>query len=479
MGRPYGLMPVGAPALINLLRENDVPVKGISYPLERQLNPAFDLGDWLKRQHGARLIMIDLHWYEHTYGAIKVAQVCKRVLPTAKMVVGGFTASAFSKKILGDFSAIDFVIRGDAEIPLLQLALHLTDADGSPRLQAIPNLSHRRNERIVENARTYCAASDDLDRLNFADLDFLEHADQYYMHEYIVTDVEAARRALDGSPFRGRWVGIARGCWHECSFCGGCESAQEALAGRTGVVARSPEKVLGDLRRLQNNGVHQASLSHDIAEMGEDYWDELFQGMRHNGLEIGIYNECFQVPSPDFIETFARSVDMEHSCLALSPLSGSEAVRRLNGKRYTNDQLFHLLDYLNFYNIPIFVYFSLNLPGEDEGAFEETLELAKRIYDHYPSSLLKILTSCHTIDPLSPMSKRPGEYAVTVDLSTFEDYYEYCRQTQFGGPDARTSRHRGFEMDDPDARSVASMAEKWDAARKGREQSWWLVPPSW
>ena len=43
-GRAYGVIPVGLPALINLLRANGIEVKGISYPLERQLNPGFQLG---------------------------------------------------------------------------------------------------------------------------------------------------------------------------------------------------------------------------------------------------------------------------------------------------------------------------------------------------------------------------------------------------------------------------------------------------
>jgi radical SAM superfamily enzyme YgiQ (UPF0313 family) len=94
-----------------------------------------------------------------------------------------------------------------------------------------------------------------------------------------------------------------------------------------------------------------------------------------------VYNEFFQMPSHAFVEDYVRSVDMAHSCVALSPLSGNERVRRLNGKHYSNDQLFDMLELLGRLKSYIFVYFSLNLPGEDSRTFEETLELAQSIYE--------------------------------------------------------------------------------------------------
>ncbi|MCJ7548445.1 MAG: SEC-C domain-containing protein, partial [Anaerolineae bacterium] len=70
MGRPYGLIPMGVPALANVLRAAGIEVRGISYPLERELSRGFDLRRWLRAQPQARVVLIDLHWYEHSYGAI-------------------------------------------------------------------------------------------------------------------------------------------------------------------------------------------------------------------------------------------------------------------------------------------------------------------------------------------------------------------------------------------------------------------------
>ncbi|HNT74706.1 MAG TPA: radical SAM protein [Anaerolineae bacterium] len=484
LGRPYGLMPLGLPALVNLLRQNGIEVRGLNYPMEKKLAPAFDLRRWLKAQRSrARLILIDMHWYEHTYGAISVAQVCKEVLPEAWTVLGGLTASGFARDILVDFAAVDFVIRGDAEMPLLKLAQRLLAdpqrSDAILDFGDIPNLSYRQDGGVVETPQTYCAAAADLDRLNFADIDFLEHHEEYFIHEYIVTDLQVARQTVDKSAFRGRWLCTARGCKFECSYCGGCQSAHKMLAGRDGIVPRSPEKVVEELGRLAENQVIQASMSYDIAELGEAYWRKLFSLLRKSGVRIGLYNEFFQLPPAGLIKDFARSVDMTHSCLALSPLSGNERVRRLNGKRYTNRELLDLLDALNLHNVSIFVYFSLNLPGENETTLEETIALARQICDVYPTSLLKILNSCHTVDPLSPMQQHPEKYDITVSMTTFRDFYNYCRETQLAAPEARTGAWRGFTATTVEGCSLKVMADKWDAARQGHESCWWPIPPSW
>jgi hypothetical protein len=468
MGRPYGLMPVGVAALVNVLRENGIAVTGLNYPMETKLNPAFDLAGWLKKRPGVRVILIDMHWYEHCYGAISVARTCKEVLPKAWTVIGGLTASGFAREILAEFPEVDFVIRGDAERPLLELAQRLLQggartsggASTAPLLEGVPNLSYRDGGRIVENEQTYTAATEDLDQLNFVDIDFLEHHDQYYVHEYIVSDLQRVRATEDTSGYRGRWLCNARGCKYECSYCGGCHSAHQALAGRRG-------------------GVIQASLSYDLAELGEAYWREFLSGLRDRGVRIGLYNEFFQLPDRRFIAEFAESVNREHSCVALSPLSGSEKVRRLNGKFYSDEELFMVLSNLEQYRISVFCYFSLNLPGENEQTMQESVDLAERIYQFYPPTLLKILTSSHTMDPLSPMSVRPAKYGIDVSMSSFMDYYAYCRDTQLAAVEARGEAHRGFVPSDPGARSLETMADVWDRARQGRESSWWPVPPGW
>ena len=41
-GRPYGLMPMGVPALVNLLRDNGISVRGVNFPMEKRLRIAIE-----------------------------------------------------------------------------------------------------------------------------------------------------------------------------------------------------------------------------------------------------------------------------------------------------------------------------------------------------------------------------------------------------------------------------------------------------
>ena len=483
MGRTYGLMPVGVAGLVNVLRANGIPVRGLNYPLERQLDKNFDLKKWLAARRGVRIILIDLHWYEHSYGAINIAQLCKQEMPWAWIVLGGLTASGFSREILERFPEIDFIIRGDAETPLLELVRRLlktgSRSEALAKLKDIPNLSYRGEAGIADNMQLYTASPEDLDALNFVDIDFMEHYQEYYVDEYVVKDIDQALDALKTKPFWGRWLTSARGCRYHCSYCGGGKDSHKMLAGRMGLVTRSPQKLADDMVKLSKAGVIQASMSYDIAEMGEDYWREFFSLLRNSGAKISIYNEFFQNPEPAFIDDFARSVEMNHSSVVLSPLSGNERVRRLNGKHYSNVALFDTLEYLSRYNIYLLVYFSLNLPGETNETFQETLNLARDVYDFYPTEYLRILNTVHTIDPFSPMNLFPDKFGIESSMKSFMDFYNYCRDTQYSSPKARSELNRGYKLKDINARTLESMANAWDEMGAGKEPVWFPVPASW
>ena len=471
---PYPFLPIGVIGLVNLLRAQGLSVHGINHPMELLLDEGFDLAAWLDLHEDLHLILIDLHWYEHAYGAIQVARLCRRQHPEAWIVLGGFTATAFAEEILAFSEDVDMVIRGDAEWPLIDLVAALGDAPkgaaidlGAIDLGAIDNLTHRRAGEIVSNPLTYCATERHLDTLDFVDLSSLDHHDEY------------AERQFSGFlPLRGHWLCIGRGCAHNCSYCGGGRDAQEALAGRKRVVLRSPGRVVRDIERLRNRGIDQVAFNLDISEYGRDYWGEVFQGLRQREIEIGIYNEFSTVPSTEFVETMAQSVDVRASRLAFSPLSGSEAVRWRNGKHYSNEEFVRALEGLKGHGFLALVYFSLNLPGEDDDAFQETLALARRLYDVYPESMIDVLNMCHTLDPLCPIAMDPESFGSTVSMRSFTDYYDYGRRTRRGGRAARSGIQRGFRGVDASADALERRADAWDRAGDGIS-TWHPIPRTW
>jgi len=464
---PYPFIPVGIVGLANLLLSQGLTLRGLNHPIELLLDERFDLAAWLGGFVGVRWILIDLHWYEHAFGALDVARLGKRCHPEARVVLGGLTATAFAAEILTQEPAIDLIVRGDAEWPLMELVTAPPD-ELDAALPDIENLTYRRGAAIVSNPLTYCAGARELDTLNFADIAFLEHADAY------------ARRQFSGlAPLTGHWLCIGRGCHHACSYCGGGRDAQRELAGRERVIVRSVPSVLRDIERLHRRGVHQVALNLDVSERGEAYWRALFEGLRARGLRIGLYNEFSALPPDGFIDEMAATIDPRASRMAFSPLSGSEAVRRRNGKHFTNAGLLATLEQLAGYGLLSMVYFSLNLPGEPTEGFDETIALARRILETVPPSMVDLLNMCHTLDPLSPMSTQPDAYGVRTSLHAFRDYYDYCRRTARGAEAARRGISRGFWPGGADREVLGRIADRWDREGAPHAPSWHPIPRTW
>jgi len=446
---PYLFMPVGVIGLVNLLREQGLQVTGLNLPLELILESSFGLRAWLEKQEPQRLVMIDLHWYEHSFGALDVARLCKEVYPEVPVLLGGITASIFAGHILERFPEVDLIIRGDAEEPLLRMV-------AGESLASIPNLVYRSGGSIIENDLAYCGTPKELDQLDFVDTDFLEHRDAYASMQY-----SGAGIIRDDSR-RGHWLSIGRGCEFDCSFCGGGRAAQNRFAARQGLILRSVQRVIEDIERLQTRSIHQVSLSLDPAIVGAAYWRPLFEGLQQRKIRIGLYNEFFQLPSDDFLRLFTETADLSHSEVAVTLLSGDERVRRLNGKFFSNRRLFQVLGWLRRYEIPVFVYFSTNLPGETGDTFRHTIRLARQIVRYYPKELLRMHNMCHTLDPLSPMSLTPAEYGISADMHSFIDYYHYCQRTAFARRDVARGTWRGFKDANRREADVEAMARQWD-----------------
>lgn len=472
---PYMLIPVGIPGMINMLREDGFRVSGIDLPMEIIMDQQFDLEVWLKGLQGVRLFAIDLHWYEHSFGALDVAGVCKRVYPDVPVVLGGLTASYFAMEILEGFPQIDFIILGDGEVPLRALARYLCRCEGE-NLTEVPNLVYRQNDQLISTGVTYCATQADLDAMNFIDMDYMLHADQLAELAYSLSEkVEMTDSAMR----KGHWLTIGRGCLYNCSFCGGGNIAHMTIANRKGIIPRSPKRVVDDLENLKAAGVQQVSLNLDPAIMGRDYWHELFTEMRLRQVNIGLYIEFFQLPDIEFIQELLLSVDIPNSELAFSPLSGSERVRRMNGKSFVNSQLKNILEQLRHSDMAVFIYFSLNIPGEDIDTFRQTWRLADEISHSYPPQRLRMINMVHTIDPCSPMSRQPRKYNQKVQFETFKDYYKYCQETPVLRSDVELGDWRGYRALGQPTQALESMAAQWNRFCAHQPSRCYPVPRTW
>ena len=408
----YAFMPIGIPGLLNLLKDEGYSVYGINYSIEKSLDSTYSLKEELENIN-YKVLMIDLHWYEHSYGAIEIAKISKLIYPNIPIIIGGLTSTIFDKEILENFDCIDYILKGDSEKPLLDLVGFLLKGKGN--IKDIENISYVDNGSIISKELTYCLK--DLDSINYVDHSFLKNEKMYMYTNTIGIDLKRNKNA---------WIYIGRGCKHNCLYCDSARENMVTLWGRSKMTYRSPERVAEDIIEFANNGVEVVRFSHDLEMFGKEYYEAIFKMIRDNNVKIGFNYDCFQLPSKHFIDELVKTFDEEKIILDITLLSGNEEIRYKMGKLFTNERLFNILDYLKKFKCVTRVYYSINVLDETLHTLEETMSQIYHLAYKYMSDQFFICYQKVVMDPLALM-RGLKDSNIYVELNSFMDYYKYCQ----------------------------------------------------
>ena len=145
-------LPMGLLGLADLLERHGFSTQIVHEGVERMEDKTFSLLSYL-REKTPRIVALDLHWHPQSYDVIETAKAIKAAFPHTYLVLGGFTASFFHEEILKNFDAVDGIIRGEGEKPLVELTRAVAGGNGD--LFSVPNLSWRRKGRILINPLSY------------------------------------------------------------------------------------------------------------------------------------------------------------------------------------------------------------------------------------------------------------------------------------------------------------------------------------
>lgn len=181
-------------------------------PVQRDGYQVFGLCDEerisaLIRESNPDVIGITANFTAFYYDSMEVAQIAKRCLPAAKVVLGGAHSTIEDKSILENNPSVDFVVRGEGELTLRDLLLAIKD--GVEDYGAIDGLSWRGMEgHLVRNR----------------DRDFIKNLDELPIPNRKFVDLEVYKKLNSRSLSFTRKVPIAivsssRGCPFNCVFC--------------------------------------------------------------------------------------------------------------------------------------------------------------------------------------------------------------------------------------------------------------------
>lgn len=420
----YGMfMPMGLFAIADFINQNGYKVQILHLGIEKINKPRFSLKEYLS-EIKPKIVGLSLHWSLQSFDAIKAAKEIKSFDSNIFVVAGGFMASFFHQEIMENFDCIDGIVRGDGELPFLRLTERLFDNDSN--LANIPNLVWRKNGKIIKNDLTYIASSQDLDRFNFTNFELIKNSllyIKYASHPWIW--IKGFSKKLNIKIHRKRIfpLSVFRGCPVICSYCGGNRMAQKMIYGRTEISIRSVEKVIYSISEAKRCDYDTIYIPYLQFKDRPFYFQELFEKIKENKIEINAFLECWTLPTKEILEMFKKTFLSTHSRILISPECALEKVRYLNKTcNYTNQYLNEVLQWTNEFQIPVELFFTIGLPFE-------TLTDMKIIKD-FQASLKKqfnnviIRTNHFELEPATPMYLDPGKYRIIKNRNSFLDFYK-------------------------------------------------------
>lgn len=139
----------------------------------------------------------------NAYSCARAVEIAKKVNEDIITVVGGIHFTSVPDESLIDFPEIDYIVRGEGEITIVDLIKSLNNGK---KIGAIQGISFRNNGNIIHTpARPFIK---NLDKLPYPAYHLIED----YLKEYHFT-------MMAGRNTRYMVLEGARGCDHRCSFC--------------------------------------------------------------------------------------------------------------------------------------------------------------------------------------------------------------------------------------------------------------------
>lgn len=314
---------------------------------------------------GISLLTDTFQWGLGYARALKFAQ------PQIPIVVGGTHATLLPERVAQE-ACIDFIVRGDGEIPLANLVESLAKRDGRTN---IPSIWFRTDDGVVKNA--IASPVTNLMTLGIPDRSVYEPF------------VNTRRYALAVS---------SRGCVYTCTYCH--QNALRKLHGRSdGAYLRrlAPEQFVSQLKESHRDYGYRMLLIYDEIFTYDFSWLKEFAERYKRDVAVPF----FCLGHPNFLDErtiralkSAGCVSLQFGIQSLNPGTRSVFLRR----NETGETTKAAIDLLERYRIPYQPDFMFGLPGDTE---EDYLATAK--YFSNKRSLSKLNTNILSLQPKTDM----------------------------------------------------------------------------
>lgn len=406
-------VPIGMISIAAHLLNNGYKVKILNLA-EWMMSNKDDVGELLSGLE-ANVFGVDLHWCVSSHGSIEIAKICKETHPNSLVILGGLTASFFHDEIVKEFPFIDAVVRGEAE-EILSLIIDKCD---KKYFRTIPSITYLDESGSVK-VNSIMPVCKTLDEYDFSRIDLIEP------NEILMSGAGGLKSWL---------LPLSRGCTLHCRHCGGSSYSYRLLFNRVAPAPLSPEKVCENIMNLKKRGVNAIFLIQDPRILGKNYWVRLFSLIKDENIDLkqlGV--ELFWPIDKEFLDTVSKT--NLPIIMNISPESGNEEVRRMQGRQYTNKQLLDTVMKCREKDIKIAVFFMVGCGFETLETLKETWHLCAKLYhldrelrsgkerDYAgPLWIKPEIGVMILLDPGSYAYMYPEKFGYQLYFKCFKDYY--------------------------------------------------------
>jgi len=330
-----------------------------------------------------------------------IANLVKEADSDIKVIVGSFHPTMYPEEVIRN-SDIDFVVRGEAEIPLLRLIKELKK--DKPHLETVPGIYYRENGGQIKNTPPI-KMIENLDDLPFLARDLVLNCDYNRYKAHVMT--------------------TARGCPYTCTFC-----ADRGLWGGK-VRRRSVENVIEEISLIKNNyKISSIEIVDGTFTYDKKYVKAFCKSLIENKLNVSW--RC--TARYDNLDEELLQIMKQANCsgLYIGLESGSDRVLHVIDKKTTVEQIIRANKMVYDSGIPCAISILLGMPEETKEDLEKTLELMKKVRtDIFDINSYIPLAGTSLYDSMSEEERNSIDWRKTGFKSPNNDFIKTVSQEDF------------------------------------------------
>ncbi|MFH1646964.1 MAG: radical SAM protein [Chloroflexota bacterium] len=326
------------------------------------------------------------------YAVERIARAVREADPATKIILGSFHPSFCPDEVMAN-PDVDFVLRGEGEIPLLALVREIGKA--SPDWESVPGINYRDAGGQVRSTPAPGLIAD-LDGLPFPARDLVINGDY--------------------DRYRAHSMSSTRGCPYVCTFC----ADRRLWGGR--VRRRSVENVIAEMKHLDSHyKVNNIEFFDGTFTYDRKYLQAFCNAVIDQKLDI----EWRCTARYDNLDEEILRLMKKSNCggMYLGFESGSDRVLKSIDKKTTVAQNIRVSRMIYQSGIPSATAIMLGLPGESKEDVEETLETMKSIKtDLFDINSYIPLPGTPLYDAMSEEEQKNIDWR-KVGLKSFDNYF--------------------------------------------------------